>query len=273
LNSFLEIICIGNELLIGKTLNINAYWLAKRITSLGLNLRRIIVIGDKMSEIEIAVKEIIQRKPNYVIVTGGLGPTFDDKTTMGIANSLGLDLEINKDALEMIKKKYQEYTCNKNEKEYNLTPHRIKMAMLPKGGKPLFNPVGTAPGILLEQKGINFILLPGVPQEMKAIFDNAVANLLHKMAGNLTFYEASLDVRLISESALAPMIDEIISDNPHVYIKSHPQIRENTKKIELHFSTTSDDSKVARQRIGSAITRISEMIKEKGGKVKILKPK
>jgi molybdenum cofactor synthesis domain-containing protein len=273
LNKFIEILCIGNELLIGKTLNTNAHWLAKSITSLGLNLRRIIVIGDNISEIELAVKEIIKRKPDFVIVTGGLGPTFDDKTSLGIANSLGLSLEINNDALEMIKIKYQGYVCDNNKQESQLTPHRIKMAMLPKGGKPLFNPVGTAPGILIDQKGISFILLPGIPQEMMAIFNNSVTPLLHKMAGNLTFYEASLDVRLISESALAPIIDEIISDNPHVYIKSHPQIGENNKRIELHFSTISNDSKIARKRIGGAIAKISDRIKEKGGKVKTIKPK
>ena len=75
-----EIICVGNELLIGKTLNTNAHWLAKRITSLGLKVRRITVVGDDLEEISSAIKETVNRKPCFIIVTGGLGPTFDDKT-------------------------------------------------------------------------------------------------------------------------------------------------------------------------------------------------
>ncbi|MCK4425067.1 competence damage-inducible protein A, partial [Candidatus Bathyarchaeota archaeon] len=74
----MEIICVGNELLIGKTLNTNAHWLAKRITSLGLSVKRITVVGDEVNEIANAVREALQRKPRFIITVGGLGPTFDD---------------------------------------------------------------------------------------------------------------------------------------------------------------------------------------------------
>lgn len=71
-NLNVEILCVGNELLIGKTLNTNAHWLAKRVTSSGLNVKRVTVVGDNLEDISAAVKEVIQRKPCFVLVTGGL---------------------------------------------------------------------------------------------------------------------------------------------------------------------------------------------------------
>lgn len=265
--AYVEIICIGNELLIGKTLNTNAHWLAKRITSLGLSVRRITVVGDDVNEIASAIRESIQRGPALIITTGGLGPTFDDKTLEGVAKAIGRDLEENKEALEMIKRKYEQYVAEGRIKKFEMTEYRIKMARLPKGAKPLPNPVGTAPGVLVEYGGVSLVMLPGVPQEMMSIFDESVAPLLHRIAGNKVFYEVSLDIRGIPESELAPLIDRVMNENPYVYIKSHPKISERTHHIELHFSTTSDNPDVAKQRIERAVMQISELISERGGKI------
>jgi len=266
-----EIICVGNELLIGKTLNTNAHWLAKRITSLGLKVRRVTVVGDDLEEIAAAVRETLKRKPCFIIVTGGLGPTFDDKTLEGVALGLNLKLEENEEALKMIKAKYERYVAEGRMKEYEMTPHRIKMGRLPEGAKPLPNPVGTAPGVLLEHEDVKMVMLPGVPQEMKSIFDESIAPMIREMAGDLTFYEVSLEVRNLPESELAPILDVVMHDNPYIYVKSHPKAAEKIPHLELHFSTTSDDSKVARQRIGRAVIQISEMIKKKGGVIKPVK--
>ena len=262
-----EIICIGNELLIGKTVNTNAHWLAKRITVLGMKVRRITVVRDDLDEIASAVREAISRRPRFIITTGGLGPTFDDKTLEGVALGLNLRLEENEEALRMIREKYERYYSEGRIDSYEMTPHRVKMGRLPKGAKPLPNPVGTAPGVFLEYEKIKMIMLPGVPEEMKGIFDDSVAPMIREASGNLTFYEASLDVRNLPESELAPMLDRAMHDNPYVYIKSHPKRSEGTSHLELHFSTTSDDPKIARQRIERTILQLSEMIKRKGGTI------
>lgn len=263
-----ELICVGNELLIGKTLNTNAQWLAKRITSLGLSVRRITVVGDYVDEIASAIKESIQRKPAFIITTGGLGPTFDDKTLEGVAKAVDRKLKENEEALEMVRRKYEQYLAEGRIRRFEMNQYRVKMARLPEGAKPLPNPVGTAPGVLLKWKGISLIMLPGVPQEMMAIFDESVVPLLREAAGDLTFYEASLEVRGIAESELAPIIDHVMHENPYVYIKSHPKISERAHRIELHFSTTSDSQNVARRRIERAIIQISELIRERGGRIR-----
>jgi molybdenum cofactor synthesis domain-containing protein len=228
----IEIICVGNELLIGKTLNTNAQWLAKRITALGLSARRITIVGDDVDEIFSAIREAMQRNPRFLITTGGLGPTFDDKTLEGLAKALECKLEINEEALTMVKEKYRKYAEEGKMKKAELTPPRAKMAKLPEGAKPLSNPVGTAPGVIMKRGSITILALPGVPSEMKAIFDGSVASLLKQVAGD------------------------------------DPKGAERIPRIEFHFSTTAKKSGVARKRVSNAFVQLSELIQEKGGKIK-----
>lgn len=266
----IEIVCVGNELLIGKVVNTNSQWLAKRITTLGLNVSRIITIGDEVDEIAQAVQEALKRKPRFVVSTGGLGPTFDDKTLEGIAKALNLPLQTHEKALKLIQQTYRRYAEEgRIDKEVELTSPRIKMAKLPKGAEPLPNPVGTAPGVQLKHEGTTILALPGVPSEMKAIFDESVASMLRRVAGNVTFYEASIDVTGIMESDLAPLIDRTMRDSPYVYIKSHPShTGEGKPHVVLHLSTTAPDSTTAKNRVGKALVQITELIQTKGGKTR-----
>jgi molybdenum cofactor synthesis domain-containing protein len=101
----MEIICVGNELLIGKTLNTNAQWMAKQATAMGITVNRITVVADEVNEIATAIRETLKRKPHFALTTGGLGPTFDDKTLQGIAEALDRKLTVNTEALKMVKEK------------------------------------------------------------------------------------------------------------------------------------------------------------------------
>jgi len=111
----MEIICVGNELLIGKTLNTNAQWIAKQATAMGITVKRVTVVADEVNEIANAVREALRRKPQFTITTGGLGPTFDDKTLEGIAEALNRKLAVNDKALKMVKAKYEAYARERTE--------------------------------------------------------------------------------------------------------------------------------------------------------------
>ena len=263
-----EILCIGNEILIGKTLNTNAQWLAKRVTSLGLFTRRITVVGDNINEISVALQEAIKRNPNFILTTGGLGPTFDDKSIAGLAKALGRQIEVNEEALEMVKEKYLSYAREGRKEAEQLTPYRLKMANFPKEAVPLRNPIGTAPAVLVKHKSITIIALPGVPSEMKKIFDDSVAPVIKQVAYGVIFFETSIISDNIMESEMAPLIDEIMQNNPHVYIKSHPKGTELVPHIELHFSTTAKNASTARDHVSKALIQLTELIQEKGGKIK-----
>lgn len=265
---FVEIVCVGNELLIGKTLNTNAQWLAKKIVNLGLRTRRITVVGDDINEISTVLQEAFQRRPSFILTTGGLGPTFDDKTLEGIANSLNLKIEVNEEALQMVKKKYVSYAQQRGMEVAELTPHRIKMAKLPKGSTPLPNPVGTAPAVSITYEKTTIIVLPGVPSEMKSIFEESVAPLIKQAARGLTFFEKSIESTNVMESEIAPFIDKVMRNNPDVYIKSHPKGTESVPYIEFHLSTTANHSQEAKQRVNEALFQLKKLIQKKGGKIK-----
>jgi nicotinamide-nucleotide amidase len=263
----MEIICIGNELLIGKTLNTNAQWIAKQTTALGITVKRITVVADNINEIANTVRETLRRKPHFAITTGGLGPTFDDKTLEGIAKALNRKLTVNQKALKMVKEKYEAYAKEKGTETAELTPPRIKMATLPEKAEPLPNPIGTAPGVRIDLEETMLIALPGVPSEMKAIFHETAEPLLKQTSGKSIFYEKSIYADGIMESSLAPLIDKVMHDNLGVYVKSHPKGRENRPHMEIHVSITAREAAKSEEKLQKAIAQLSSEIGKIGGKV------
>jgi nicotinamide-nucleotide amidase len=263
----MEIICVGNELLIGKTLNTNAQWLSKQATTLGITVKRITVVLDDVNEIANAVRETLKRKPQFTITTGGLGPTFDDKTLEGIAKALDRKLEINEKALKMVGEKYEAYARKNRTETVELTQPRIKMATIPEKTEPIPNPFGTAPGVRADLEETILIALPGVPSEMEAIFQETIAPLLKQASGYSAFYEKSIYADDVMESTLAPLIDKVMHDNPGVYIKSHPRGEENKPHMEIHVSTTAKDIEKPVERMQKAIMQLSRAIGKIGGKV------
>jgi molybdenum cofactor synthesis domain-containing protein len=264
----IEIICIGNELLIGKIQNTNAHWLAKQATQLGATVTRITVIQDNIDEIAAVIKEAKARKPNFIITTGGLGPTFDDMTLQGIASALNRPLEVNNIALEMVKQRTIKYLEKRGlPTEVEMTPPRLKMARFPKETAPVTNPFGTAPGLRADMKDTVLFVLPGVPMEMESIFTETIAPLIVKMVGQCVFCQRSLFVEDIFESHLAPLIDMVMKDNVGVYIKSHPIRSENKPHLELHLTICSDQKNHPSEKLNKATEEIAALIACSGGRV------
>ena len=269
-----ELLCIGNELLIGKTLNTNAHWLAKRLTVLGATVQRITVVRDDTKEIAAAIREVLKRRPSFAITTGGLGPTFDDRTFEGIAEALDMKLTINKKALALVQSKYEALLKERQIEKVEMTPARVKMATFPENADPLHNPVGTAPGMLVRWKKTCLIALPGVPPEMEAIFEESIAQMVKEKVGSSIFFETSVFLDGIMESTLAPLIDRVMQDIPHVYIKSHVytaavvQVEGKKSHIELHFSTTAENQEAAEIRLNEAVAQLSNLVQNHGGRVK-----
>lgn len=262
-----EIVTIGNELLIGKTLNTNSQWLAKRITELGGFVIRCTSVRDDLNEIRSVINEAIKRGSNWIITCGGLGSTFDDLTLQGVASAVSRPLVLNRRAVSLMKRRYfalKETGIVKTEK---LTSHRLKMAMLPKGSKLLLNPVGMASGVHIKSNQVNIVCLPGVPSEMQAIFDKNVVPLIRLAIGRRYFHDTRLTVTAIVESELAPLIDLVMHDNPQVYLKSHPKGIEGSSRIELHLTTSAERLQIAKNRIEKAANKISQLIIKSGGKV------
>ena len=263
----MEIICVGNELLIGKTLNTNAYWMGKQATSLGVNVKRITVVQDIVEEIAKAICEALARKPQFIVTSGGLGPTFDDKTLEGVAKAFDRKLEVNQKALAMVKTRYVEYAKKRNLPQNGMTPARLKMATLPQKTEPVNNPVGTAPGVRVETDETVLFALPGVPSEMEAIFTQTIVPLLKEAVGDRVFCERSMFLEDIMESNLAPLIDKVMNANPGVYIKSHPMGAENKPSIEIHLTIAAKKEENPGEMLAKAMQDLAGLAEVNGGKI------
>ncbi|TKX72746.1 competence/damage-inducible protein A [Halorubrum sp. GN11_10-6_MGM] len=149
------VITVGDELLVGDTENTNATWLCDRLDARGVAVRRVTVVPDEVSEIARVVNEY-HAEYDAVIVTGGLGPTHDDVTMAAVAAAFGRDLEANEEAAGWLA-----------ERGYSGDDLAAETTHLPADCRPLPNEVGVAPGAVVE----SVYVLPGVPGEMKAMFE------------------------------------------------------------------------------------------------------
>jgi nicotinamide-nucleotide amidase len=248
----IELLSVGNELLLGNTVNTNASWLAVQITALGALVNRTTTVRDDLEEISDAVTEAVGRGPDFIITTGGIGPTFDDMTVKAIARALHLKMRLDETAVGMIREYYaREFPRQKIE----LTRARLKMALTPSGARSIPNPVGSAPGVHLLVRKTQIFCLPGVPKEAKAIFRESLSPAIRSKAGRMVFAERWIRVQGIMESSLAPIIDSVMGHWRGVYIKSHPRGNESggRVRIELHFSILTSDSAKAQKALLGAI--------------------
>ena len=203
-----------------------------------------------------SVKETLRRKPRLLITLGGLGPTPDDMTLKGVGLGLGKALQLNVKALRMVQAFYKRMGRG----EVDMTIPRKKMASLPIGARPIANPVGTAPGVILTKGMSTVVSLPGVPKEMKAIFLDSIVPIL-KTTGGRAPAEITMRIDGIVESALAPTITLVKRRYPGLYFKSHPRGSEITGRplIELHIYSLNENS---RKKLGEAaffiLTRLAK---------------
>jgi len=263
-----EIICIGNELLIGKVQNTNAHWLGAQITALGANVKRVTVIQDIIQEIADTINEAVARKLRFLITTGGLGPTFDDKTFQGVAVALNQKLVVNPEALEMVKARMIEYfTKHQLPIDTEMTPPRVKMAIFPETTEPVINPIGTAPGLRAQVGGTTLFSLPGVPREMEAIFTQTIAPAIKEAVGDGRFCQRSLFVEGIGESRLAPLIDRVMADNVGVYVKSHPLVSPDKPRVELHMTMVATQVAEPDKLLNRAAEQLAALIRQSGASV------
>lgn len=162
------ILTIGEEVLAGDTTNTNASWLAEQVTSRGCSVRRILTIPDEKELISQIVGRW-SRQFDAVIVTGGLGGTHDDVTLEAVGNVFDRDTVIDEIALEEAKAHVKEYRSKHPEQfeQFDVNIDYEDWASVPEDSKMLLNPVGLTPGWVLE----NVYAFPGVPSEMKAIFE------------------------------------------------------------------------------------------------------
>jgi nicotinamide-nucleotide amidase len=196
-----ELVTIGNELLLGFTVDTNAAFLGQALSAAGVRIVRRTSVGDRPEEIRAAVDEALARS-GFVITTGGLGPTRDDMSKDIVADLLGMPLEFDDRVWQAVLARYA---------RFGRTPvaSNRSQAMVPRGGVPLLNQWGTAPGLWLESARGLVIMLPGVPLEMRMLTEHEVVPRLAGRGVGTAIRSATLRTCGIPESTLAERIGDI----------------------------------------------------------------
>jgi len=193
----IEAIAIGTELLTTGRVDTNSVWIAQRLADLGLRFQRKSAVGDEREELRTLFLEALDRS-DLIICTGGLGPTFDDFTKELWAEILGAPLVEDPGIRLEIEAFFQA-------RNRACPPENFKQALIPAGAEALHNPVGTAPGVYWEQPagfpGRRIVLLPGVPREMKRMWEDQVEPRLRPLAGR-PIHTLRMLVGSVGESAL-----------------------------------------------------------------------
>ncbi len=248
-----EIIAVGNELLIGDVLDTNTHWLCRRLTMMGAFVRRAVLVRDDEDAIAAEVQGALARGTDLLFTSGGLGPTDDDRTVAAIAKALNRPLELNERALEMVAQRYRELYEQGFVDSPEVTPPRRKMAMLPVGATPLFNPVGTAPGVWLPTEKTVIVCLPGVPAELKGIFEHSLPPLLEQVLGKGYYSERLFEATCRDESVLAPILKQVAEKHPEVYLKSKARVFGQEVRITILLAASGRSKEVVEKQLQAAI--------------------
>ncbi len=252
---------LGNEVVQGRVINTNASYLGRRLTLLGFDVRGNISLVDDVLLVTEFLKYVMSKRPTLIVTTGGLGPTYDDRTLEAVARAAGLNLVLNEEALTMVREKY-------SEKGLELTEDRVKMAYLPEGGVPIPNNVGTAPGCWLEVSGTIVVSLPGVPRELEAMWENWVEPRLRKLFPEIHIVEHMFRVIGVPESSVAPIVKKILKAYGNVYVKTHPKGHEiRAPVLDVYVMATSEDIKEAKQTVNEVVERLVSELKGLGGRI------
>ncbi len=216
-----EIITIGDEILIGQIVDTNSAWLGQELNKIGARVIQISSVSDNESLIMNALKEAEQRA-DIIIMTGGLGPTKDDITKKTLSTYFNSPLILNEEALENVKNIFARF--NRPVLDVN-----VLQAYVPENCKVIQNKQGTAPSMYFHERDKHFFSLPGVPFEMKAIMEQDILPMIAKLTGNQHIIHETILTAGIGESFLAQQIEDIENALPSsiklAYLPKLSQVR------------------------------------------------
>lgn len=226
-----SIVAIGDELVAGFTLDTNSHWLAERLRLLGYPLKRVTQIRDKPDEIVAQVNlELDDSQITDVFLTGGLGPTPDDRTFAALADALGKELIIWEETRARIERRVQRMHAMGLLESPEVTEGNLRMARIPGGPSHVFrNRRGMAPGALYEAKGKRLFVMPGVPLEMKGIFVEEIEPQFLLNGAAATVRE--LKFMFAVEARFYPLMRELEATYPDVSVGSYPNFE--TKELVI----------------------------------------
>ncbi|MBW2030365.1 MAG: competence/damage-inducible protein A [Deltaproteobacteria bacterium] len=220
-----EIITIGNELVSGRTIDLNSWYAAGRLTASGLKVTGITTVGDEQEKVAQALRRAMKNS-GFVIVTGGLGSTEDDMTCEIVADALDRPLCLDKKMYGQIKR----YVDSRG---IEMSKSLEKMAWMPEGSK-ILHPKGAMCGFSLMEEGALLYFLPGIPDQMRYLMDRYVLPEILMHAETLpVFRQRMLKVYGLSEPSVAEMLRDLSKMSEKVVLGFYPHFPENHITISL----------------------------------------
>ncbi len=210
-----EIITTGTELLLGEIVDTNAPFIARQLRRIGVNLFYKTTVGDNRERLAAAIRQALARS-DVVIITGGLGPTVDDITREAVADATGRELELRPEIVAHLKAFFAR-------RGRPFTENNLRQAYLPQGARMLPNPIGTAPGFIVETGEGTVIVMPGVPREMERMMSEQVLPYLQsRMEEQAVIVARILHTAGIGESTIDDRIGPLMRmSNPTVGLAAH----------------------------------------------------
>jgi competence/damage-inducible protein CinA C-terminal domain len=247
-----EIVATGTELLLGETMNTSAHYLTGKLSSLGIEVDYHTTVGDNSERLEQVLRQAIGRS-DLLITTGGLGPTADDLTKELVAKVMNLDMKLDAASLDQIEQFFAR-------RKAPMPSSNKKQAYFPEGSKILPNPIGTAPGAIIETMGKTVIILPGPPFEMRPMFDNFVWSELQRILGPQTerMNERVLKVFGIGESAIEEVLGELMN-------LSDVTMALLAKRAEMHIRLVARSTESTSEEAKEALNRAENEIRQRLG--------
>lgn len=232
-----ELIAVGTEILTGQIVNTNAQFLSEKCAELGIDVYFHTAVGDNEKRL-LSVLEIASKRSDMVILCGGLGPTEDDLTKQTLAQFLGRDLVFDKRAVDKLNRFFASRPGRIR------TPNNERQAQLVAGSIPLHNPTGLAVGSMIEQDGVTYIVLPGPPSELKAMFAQSLLPLLTQSEQQL--YSRVLRFFGIGESQLVTILADLIDQQIDPTLAPYAKTGEVTLRLSTKATSQVEaDAKLA----------------------------
>lgn len=224
-----SIVTIGDEILIGQTIDTNSAWIGSRLTDLGIKIIKIYSVSDTKEEILSGIKSA-EKESDLIIITGGLGPTKDDITKVALCEHFNCSTTFNEELHQKVAALFKKFGIP-------LTKAHMNQFEMPDEAELLSNNVGTAPGMLFKKEKKIYLSTPGVPHEMKWIFKNSFDPVLKGLISSQKIYKQTVRTIGIGESQIADLIENVLEDlHPDISMAYLP----SAGQVKLRLMSTSE---------------------------------
>lgn len=235
------VLVVSREILEGSVVDRNAAFIANRIDDIGYRVRTIQVVDRVEAEVTAALKWALEQKPTFVLLTGGMGPNWDDSSRACLGRATGLPLAEDPKALAYVANSYRRLHAKGVIDEEAMTDERRGMAMVPTGAVCHENLVGTAPAVQLRAGATTVFLLPGVPAEMQRFFTLHVMPVMSAEGPNTVRGERNVDYHGHDESVISKALAALTRKHPLVSIRTRVQGIEGARTIRLSLVAEQED--------------------------------